>query len=723
MGGFMAEELKPSGARASWDVRDLKVLRGSPLPFGPRLVPGGVNFALFSRHAMKVDLLLFEDPRGEPAWVFPLDPSLHKTGDVWHVEVAGLGKGALYAWRVQGPWDPEGAGHRFDPGYFLLDPYARALAGGEEWGRPVFVPGGTRKKGLGTILKGVVLEDHFDWEGDQPLGRPLADTIIYEMHVRGFTRHPSSGVAAPGTFKGVVEKLPYLKSLGINAVELMPVAEFVETGNIRRNPKTGERLLDYWGYNPVAFFAPKASYASRPGGGGQVREFREMVKALHAEGIEVILDVVFNHTGEGDGSGPVLSFKGLGNTIYYLLGEGGAYRNYTGCGNTLNCNHPLVRDLILDCLRYWVMEMHVDGFRFDLASVLGRGRNGEVLADPPVLERIAEDPVLAGTKIIAEAWDAAGLYQVGSFPAWGRWAEWNGKFRDDVRRFVRGDFGMVPALATRIAGSSDLYQAGGRAPYHSVNFVTSHDGFTLWDLVSYNGKHNEANGEENRDGGDDNWSWNHGVEGPTEDPKILDLRKRQAKNFLTILMVSQGVPMTLMGDEILRTQGGNNNAYCQDNETSWMDWGKVRENGEMLRFFRMIVLFRRRHAVLRRRHFFAGMDHDGDQLPDISWHGVKTGSPDWSPSSRALAFLLDGSESCGGEADDDIFVALNAHDAPLAFEIPYFKEGYGWRKVVDTARKSPKDIVNEEKAPFVRGSRLRVKGRSAVILVSKPLEG
>ncbi len=716
----MSSALERTGPGVPGGYGDLKVLRGAPLPFGARLVPGGVNFALFSRNAVKVDLLLFEDPREEPAWVVPLDPALNKTGNVWHVEVEGLGVGALYAWRVQGPWDPEGEGHRFDPGYSLLDPYARALAGGETWGGPVYVPAGEKHRGLGSVLKGVVLEDHFDWEGDQPLGRPLADTIIYEMHVRGFTRHPSSGVSAPGTFMGVMEKIPYLKSLGITAVELMPVAEFVETGNVRTNPLTGERLLDYWGYNPVAFFAPKASYASRPAGGGQVREFREMVKALHAEGIEVILDVVFNHTGEGDGSGPVLSFKGLENSVYYILGEGGSYRNYTGCGNTLNCNHPLVRDLILDCLRYWVMEMHVDGFRFDLASVLGRGRNGEVLADPPVLERIAEDPVLAGTKIIAEAWDAAGLYQVGSFPAWGRWAEWNGRFRDDVRKFVRGDFGMVPALATRIAGSSDLYQAGGRAPYHSVNFVTSHDGFTLWDLVSFNGKHNEANGEENRDGADDNWSWNHGVEGPTDDPDVLELRKRQAKNFLVILMVSQGVPMTLAGDEVLRSQGGNNNAYCQDNETSWLDWNLVRKNGEMLRFFRMITLFRRRHPALRRRHFFAGLDHDGDQLPDISWHGVETGRPDWSPSSRALAFLLDGSESFGAEGDDDIFVVLNAHDAPLTFEVPYFREGFGWRKVVDTARKAPKDILREEKAPFVRGSRLRVKARSSVILVSKP---
>ena len=519
---------------------------------------------------------------------------------------------------------------------------------------------------------------------------------------------------------GLVEKIPYLKSIGITAVELMPVAEFPECANVRINPRTGEKLKDFWGYNPLAFFAPKASYSSDPFNGGQVREFKRMVKEFHKAGIEVILDVVFNHTAEGDGSGPTISFKGLCNKTYYILGEGGVYHNYTGCGNTLKCNHPLVRDLILDCLRYWVTEMHVDGFRFDLASVLGRGRNGEVLADPPLLERIAEDPLLADTKIIAEAWDAAGLYQVGSFPAWGRWAEWNGKFRDDIRRFVRGDEGMVPVLATRIAGSSDLYEPGGRAPYHSVNFITSHDGFTLWDLVSYNKKHNEENGEQGRDGTDENFSWNHGVEGPTDREDIIELRKRQAKNLLAILMVSQGVPMVLAGDEMLRSQNGNNNAYCQDNETSWMNWDLSEKNGDMVRFFRMLVDFRLRHPILRRRHFFAGTDHDGDQLPDISWHGVNIGEPDWSYTSKSLAFLLDGSEACGGE-DDDIYVIMNAHDGPLFFHVPYFREGYAWRKVVDTRLKSPRDILNEDLAPIVRGKRIWVGGRSVVVLVSKPV--
>jgi len=696
--------------------------KGHPLPLGSQVVPGGVNFSVFSRSAAAVRLCLFEPGGGEPSDEIPLDPRVNRTGDIWHLEVPGAGAGTLYAWRVDGPWAPE-SGQRFDPGLLLLDPYARAVVGAEAWGTEVLVPSAGRPGVYGTLLRSMVVADGFDWKGDRPLNRPLEESVIYELHVRGFTRHPSAQVAAPGTFEGLVAKIPYLQSLGITAVELMPVAEFPEEANLRRDPATGAKLRDYWGYNPLAFFAPKASYAAGARSGSQVDSFRRLVRELHLAGIEVILDVVFNHTAEGNGSGPTFSFRGLENGCYYILGPEGSYHNYSGCGNTFKCNHPLVRDLILDCLRYWVIEMHVDGFRFDLASILGRGQRGEVLADPPLLERIAEDPILARTKIIAEAWDAAGLYQVGSFPAFGRWAEWNGRFRDDVRRFVKGDPGLASALATRLAGSADLYQSGGRAPYHSVNFVVSHDGFTLWDLVSYQVKRNEANGELNLDGDNHNLSWNHGVEGPTADPAILALRRRQAKNCMALLMVSQGVPMVLAGDECLRTQGGNNNAYCQDNETSWFDWGLVRENAEMVRFFKELVAFRRRHPALRRKRFFAGVDHDGDQMPDISWHGLELGAPDWSEKSRFLAFLLDGSEAGGAEPDDDIYVAMNSLDEPLSFALPYFKEGVCWRRVVDTSKRPPRDVMLEDRALRLRGQRLKLEGRSVGILVARPLTG
>ncbi|MBU0985406.1 MAG: isoamylase, partial [candidate division Zixibacteria bacterium] len=486
---------------------DFEISRGHPLPLGATARRRGINFALFARHATSVTLVLFAPGSTAPLAEFPMDPRFNRTGDIWHAFVRGLDVELEYGYRVDRQPNDAPQIHRYDASRILVDPYARALSGGEVWGEVT----GTHQPGCRKEWRSLIDDDDYDWGLDQPLNIPMADTVIYEMHVRGFTRHPSSGVKNPGTFMGVVEKIPYLKQLGITAVEMLPINEFAETGTDRVNPFTGEPLLNYWGYNPVNFFAPKCSYSSRTEAGEQVREFKQMVRALHKAGIEVILDVVFNHSAEGDERGPVISFKGLDNSIYYLIvPPSGRYHNYTGCGNTLNCNHPVVRDLILECLRYWVTEMHVDGFRFDLASVLGRGRDGSVLANPPLLERIAADPILGNTKLIAEAWDAAGLYQVGTFPSWGRWAEWNGKFRDDIRRFVKSEPGLSAVVADRMQGSPDLYAGSGRMPCHSINFVTCHDGFTLADLVSYNEKHNDANGEDNRDGHNDNQSWNCG---------------------------------------------------------------------------------------------------------------------------------------------------------------------------------------------------------------------
>ena len=542
---------------------------------GATAVRGGVNFAIYSKKASAVTLVIIGADETKPSLEFPLDPKFHKTGDVWHCFLAGVEPGMHYAYRINDR--------------LLFDPYGKAVSGRPKWDMSADVP-----------LRSVVADDRFAWRHDQPLGIPLADSVIYELHVRGFTQHGSSRVVRPGTCVGLGEKIPYLQSLGITAVELLPVTEFNENDNPRTNPATNERLLDYWGYNPLSFFAPKLSYSAAADPLGAVREFKTMVRTFHDAGIEVILDVVFNHTGEGGPNGPTVSWRGIDEPTYYMIDPvTGAYMDFSGTGNTLNCNHPVVRGQIADCLRYWVTEMHVDGFRFDLASILGRDQDGAPLAKPPLLEQIAGDPVLAGTKLIAEAWDAAGLYQVGSFPAWGRWAEWNGKFRDDIRRFVKGDAGMVPALADRVSGSADLYQNSGREPYHSINFVTCHDGFTLADLVSYDEKHNEANGEGDRDGANDNSSWNCGVEGSTNDPAIQALRQRQVKNLAALLLLSHGTPMILAGDELGRSQQGNNNSYCQDNDLSWIQWGLEKSNAELLRFFRNLIAARCEHAILR----------------------------------------------------------------------------------------------------------------------------
>jgi glycogen operon protein len=675
------------GASSSGDVKAAPVLttsRGHCRPFGATARPGGVNFAVFSRHARRVDLVLLEPGRAEPTAEFPL----HRTGDVWHVLVHGLRPPVLYGYRAHGPSAPR-AGHRFDPRAVLLDPYAPAVSG-ERWGEP-----------HGPRYSQLVVDD-FDWEDDAHPATPLAQTVIYELHVRGTTRHPSSGVRHPGTYLGLCEKIPHLKALGVTAVQLMPVLEFDERDHPHRSPITGAPLLNYWGYSPLSFFAPKASYAADPA--AALREFKEMVKTFHRAGLEVILDVVYNHASECGEGGPTVGFRGLDNAVYYLLDKEGRYYNYSGCGNTVNCNHPVVHDLVIDSLTYLVSEFHIDGFRFDLASVFSRGPGGKVLDDPPLIRHVAEHPVLAGTKLIAEAWDAAGLSQLGKFPAWGRWAELNGWFRDDARRFIRGDPGSVAPLAKRISGSLDLYGDAPDHPYHSVNFVTCHDGFTLNDLVSYDKKHNEPNGENNKDGWDHNFSWNCGHEGPTDDAQINDLRRRQTRNFLTLLFVSQGVPFLLHGDEFGRTQKGNNNAYCQDNETSWVDWTLAEKNAGLLRFTRMMIALRRRHFALTREQF----------VGRVSWHGTKVGEPDWTGQKRLLALHL-----AAAPGQPDLFALFNARWEWQKFALPPARGR--WRRLVDTNLPSPDDIVEAADAVPLRPANEYVAApRSTVILLAPP---
>ena len=684
---------------------ELHVLPGQSFPLGATVYPHGVNFAVFSKNCDAVELLLFDDADdGWPAHVIRLDPDRNRTFYYWHVFLTGIEAGQLYGYRVYGPYAPE-LGLRFDGTKLLLDPYTLAVAVGANYDRDA-----ARRPGdnCAHAMKSVVVDPHaYDWEGDLPLDRPYASSVIYEMHVGGFTRHPNSGVAPEkrGTFAGVIEKIPYLKSLGITAVELLPVQQF----DAQDAP---DGLSNYWGYSPVAFFAPHQGYSSRPEPLAPLRGFRDMVKALHRAGIEVIMDVVFNHTAESDHTGPTLSFRGFENIAYYILQKNQArYADYSGTGNALKSNHSIVRRLIVDCLHYWVAEMHVDGFRFDLASVMARDENGVPLVNPPILWEIESDPVLAGTKIIAEAWDAAGLYQVGSFIGH-RWAEWNGQYRDDVRRFVRGDDGTVTRLAARLTGSPDLFPQAGREPNRSINFVTCHDGFTLHDLVSYNEKHNAANLEDNRDGTDFNFSWNCGVEGPTRDPAVLALRRRQMKNFLTILFFSQGTPMLLMGDEVARTQRGNNNAYCQDNEVSWFDWRGVTENAELLRFAQHVIAFTQSLAIFREARFLA---QDGDdQAPSITWHGVNLHQPDWAHNSHSLAFELR-----HPKADEHLHVMLNAYVEPLTFTLPQPRGGMRWHRVVDTARPSPGDFRAPDAAPPVTATQITVEAHAAVVLLAR----
>ncbi|MDR1949357.1 MAG: glycogen debranching protein GlgX [Spirochaetaceae bacterium] len=729
---------------------NFSVDNGKPLPMGASITETGVNFSLFSRDATAVTLILFESPGPESLrQEIRLDKHTNRTGDVWHCHVPGLKPGAFYLYRIDGPYIPE-QGLRFNSHKSLLDPYAKALTDLSSWNLGTCMgydpedPSGdlsfSYKDDRYTQPKCVVVDDsEFDWQGDAPLNYPLRFSVLYETHVRGFTANPNSGVRYPGTYRGVIEKIPFLRELGITSLEFLPIQEFNEREVIRINPRTGEPLVNYWGYSTVAFFAPKGSYAADKNPGAQVGEFKEMVRELHKAGIEVILDIVFNHTAEGNEWGPTFSFRGLDNRIYYILDENKRYyKNYSGCGNTVNCNHPVVRTFILDCLRYWVVEMHVDGFRFDLGSILGRDQSGRLMENPPMLERIAEDPVLANTKIIAEAWDAGGAYQVGWFPG-GRWAEWNDRFRDDVRKFWRGDPLEARHLATRLAGSSDLYLRDGRKPFHSINFITSHDGFTLRDLVTYANKHNEENGEENRDGGNANNSANYGFEGPTKNAAIEELRERQLKNFFATLMVSLGTPMILGGDEFARTQRGNNNAYCQDNEISWYDWSLREKNRGLFRFVREIIAFRLRHHGFMRPEFYTGRDGSYNAIPDIIWFDEKGDPPVWEKVNVCLALRIDGSKAdiLADRDDNDFFIMFNAGDKQAIFTICEAPEGKMWLRAVDTGLPSPDDILdpgNERPLPAVNSSvkgalgsrkiipdKYPVKNKSLVILISKEI--
>lgn len=664
-------------------------------PFGPMVQSDGVQFSVFSRSATAMRLLLYNRITDrEPADIIEFDRDTDRWGDVWSLKVPGIGPGQLYHLQASGPWDPD-HGDRFDSAARLIDPYTHALAG-------------TFQKSNDGVIRPprcVVVQDDFDWEGDRHVRRPLAESVIYEMHVRGFTQSKTAKVDARGSYLGVIEKIPYLQSLGITAVELMPVHEFPILNPIGRKPERP----NYWGYDSMAFFSPHRGFAADATPGAQVREFKEMVKALHAAGIEVILDVVFNHTCEGNEHGPTLSFKGLENRVYYILEDGGRhYANYSGCGNTVNGNHPVVREMIFHCLRHWVHNYHIDGFRFDLASILSRDRAGNLVPNPPLVELIAEDPMLADTKIIAEAWDAAGAYQVGSFGEGSRWAEWNGRYRDDVRRFWRGDAGTLGALATRLAGSSDLYEHSGRMPASSINFITSHDGFTLNDLVMYKDKHNLANGEENRDGDNHNCSDNYGVEGPTRRKGIREVRDRQVKNMMATLMLSQGTPMMVAGDEIRRTQRGNNNAYCQDNDISWVDWRLLQRNSEMLRFTKALIAFRRGQPTVRRRSFLTGQPTEGRLIPDVSWYAPSGESLDWGQHELAMVAYL----SAPGRAEDpemlgrDILMLFNSTGQPREFQLPDVGRGMNWNLFLDTAAAAPEDIFPDLDGPMPPSTRI-----------------
>jgi isoamylase len=682
-------------------------IRGQTTPLGATISPCGVNFSVFSKHATRIDLLLFDGvDAAKPSTVIPLDPNRHRTYHYWHTFQPGIEPGQVYAYRAHGPFEPD-RGLRFDAQKVLIDPYGLAIAVPDAYDREAARrPGDT----AATAMKSVVADPRqYDWEDDQPLRRPFTETIIYELHVRGFTRHPSSGVswAKSGTYAGLIEKIPYLQDLGVTAVELLPVFQFDPQDAPGGRP-------NYWGYQPVSFFAPHHAYSSQRDPLGVLDEFRDMVKALHRARIEVILDVVFNHTTEGSANGPTIGYRGLANDFYYILEPlKSRYADYTGCGNTLNANQPIVRRLIQDSLRYWVTEMHVDGFRFDLASILSRDERGHPMPNPPVLWDIESDPALSGTKLIAEAWDAAGLYQVGSFVG-DAWHEWNGRFRDDVRHFLKGDNCSVRPLAARLLGSPDLYGHKEREAEHSINFVTCHDGFTLNDLVSFNTKHNEANGEQNRDGSSDNASWNCGVEGPTDDPAVEELRNRQVKNFLALQMLAAGTPMLLMGDELRRTQQGNNNAYCQDGDISWLDWTLLDAHADVHRFVRLLNAFRQRRDVVAERGTLV-LNELLERAP-ITWHGTRLGQPDWTDHSHSLAFTVRSLH-----ARFLLHGLINAYWQPLVFELPRLEADgpRAWRRCIDTALPSPHDIYLWDEAPRVRQDTYIAHPRSVVVLASR----
>jgi isoamylase len=681
------------------------ILHGHSYPLGATVQGEGVNFSLFSKDCEFLELLLFDsETASEPSRVFQFNPKTNHTSFYWHMYVPGLKAGQIYAYRAYGPFHAKN-GQRFDGTKILLDPYGKAVVGTTIYDRMAAIrPGDNCAKALKNL---VVDTSTYDWEDDEFPNLPYSSSVIYELHVGGFTKHPNSGVTSykRGTYAGLVEKIPYLKDLGITAVELMPVQQFDEQD-------APYDLPNYWGYSPIAFFAPHAQYSSRKGPLGPLDEFRDMVKAFHKEGIEIILDVVFNHTAEGNHGGPTLSLKGLANSSYYMLEEDSSkYANYSGCGNTLNSNNSIVRRLIADCLRYWVAEMHVDGFRFDLASVLARGEKGQVLENPPILWSIESDPILAGTKLIAEAWDAAGLYQVGSFVGH-RFTEWNGRYRDEVRAFIKSDKGVVRKAAERVSASLDLYMDSERDPNRSINFITCHDGFTLNDLVSYNEKHNEANKEGNRDGATGNYSWNCGKEGPSVGQDVEKLRLKQIKNYLLMLFVSQGTPMICMGDEARRTQQGNNNAYCQDNELSWFDWDLIKKNEGLFRFVKGLIQFTQNKYIFREERFWIAPGHG--KKPHIFWHGVRQGNPDWGEDSHSLSFTL-----LHEKTVDIIHVILNSYWKPLKFELPPVPYNNKWKRIFDTSIGPPDDYCIEGTSQAIQNNSYVVGPRSSVILLSK----
>lgn len=688
----------PRTKSANKTSKPYTVCKGSPYPIGATVQKGGTNFSLFSKNCNGVELLLFDKKNlSFPSQIIQLDPQKNKTFYYWHCFLENVGAGQVYAYRVSGEHNLE-KGYRFDSEKVLLDPYARSVISNGYVRQAAIDPGDN----CAQAMKSVVIDcDDYDWEDDQPLNYPFAKTIIYELHPSGFTKDPSSGVAPKyrGTYRGLIEKIPYLQSLGITAIELLPVQQF--------DPfDAPPGRINYWGYSPIAFFAPHNAYASSNDPVEQVKEFKDMVKALHKAGIEVILDVVFNHTAEGNEKGPTLSFKGIENAAYYMLPDEhkGYFCDFTGTGNTLNANHSVVRRMILDCLSMWVQEMHVDGFRFDLASVLARDERGNILENPPLLWQIESDPRLASVKIIAEAWDIKG-YQLGDFVG-DKWAEWNGKFRDDIREFIKSSPGKIRVLADRIMASPNVFGNILRDPNRSINFITCHDGFTLNDLISYNHKHNEANNEDNRDGHNDNHSWNHGVEGPTDDPEIENLRIRQIKNALTILMISQGTPMLSMGDEIRRTQMGNNNAYCQDNEISWFPWHQVDKEKDLLSFVKKLIEFNIDTSFFQEDLYWSSPDGI-----HIRWHGTTLDQPDWSHDSRSLAFTL-----YHPDHNNHLHVMLNAYWEDLTFELPPLPGRSSWHRIIDTNLSAPDDCTPLSRAAKVEGTTYRVNSRSVVVL-------
>jgi isoamylase len=684
------------------------ILPGNRYPFGATFDDKGVNFSIWCGSASGAELLLFEGAKNRvPFQVIWLDPDVNHTYFCWHVYVVGLRPGVFYGWRIDGPTDTARTGHRFDKRKILVDPVARTVSD-ILWDRGrVIQPGENTNSSIRAM---VIEEDGYDWERDAPLNHQSEEMVIYEMHVGGLTRHSSSGVSHPGSFSGITEKIPYLKALGITDIELMPVMAF-DTQCVPEGA-SARGLKNYWGYCTHSFFASHPGYCVDENCRNHIREFRDMVKALHKANIGVIMDVAFNHTAEGGSEGPTINFKGFGNAGFYHLDphNRSVYKDFTGCGNTVNCSHPVISRFIVDCLEYWVREMHVDGFRFDLASVLVRDMDGTPKRFAPTPWLIEFSRTLANTKIIAEAWDAAGLYQVGGFPGF-RWAEWNGRYRDVIRRFVRGEKGLIGEVSTRITGSSDFYEREGRLPCNSINFITCHDGFTLYDLVSYNEKHNEANGDENQDGSNDNLSWNCGEEGETDDRDIVALRLRQARNFLAILLLSQGMPMLLYGDEVLRTQRGNNNAYCQDNEISWFDWDFTNRKSNMLRFVKEMISFRRRHPCLLRTRFLKGVIPKGASFSDITWHGVRLREPSWeNPDSQFLAFTL----GAVGIDEEDLHIILNMSGEEFDVSLPD-PMGKVWYCAVDTAKPSPDEIMVAPRQQAISEGQYHARSRSVIV--------